>query len=126
MVEKPKTADTAAAPAISEAERMARIRELLVGPSIADQSARVDQSVGRLDQTLADQAQAIATLKGRLDDLQARQRAETERLDLRLLGVVEALLADEQGLRARLAGSDLLKHHTRQLTDKNAELDKSG
>lgn len=126
MVEKPKTADTAAVPAISEAERMARIRELLVGPSIADESARVDQSVVRLDQTIADQAQAIATLKGRLDDLQARQRAETERLDLRLLGVVEALLADEQGLRARLAGSDLLKHHTRQLTDKNAELDNSG
>jgi hypothetical protein len=92
---------------MSEAERMLRIRDLLVGP----ESAKRDESVARIDQTLADQSALIATLTARVSDLEQVQRAETARLDLRLLGMVESLLTDEQGLRARLAKSDPLRSY---------------
>lgn len=88
---------------------MSRIRDLLVGPVIADEQARHDQSVGRLDQALADQSETIAALKARIGELEQAQCAEIERLDLRLLGMMEALLVDQQSLRARLAENEQLK-----------------
>lgn len=90
---------------MSEAERMLRIRDLLVGP----ESAKRDESVSRLDQALADQSALITALTARISDLERVQRAETARLDLRLLGIVESLLTDEQGLRSRVAKNDQLK-----------------
>lgn len=120
MAEQTETNKVETAEGISEAERMARIRELLVGPVIADESARVDQSVGRLDQTIADQAAALAQLQERLDRLESSQRETTERLDLRLLGMVEALLTDEQGLRARLAESEAVRSYLRAADEQRA------
>ncbi|MGI9436422.1 MAG: hypothetical protein ACR2Q4_16610 [Geminicoccaceae bacterium] len=111
---------------MSEADRMARIRDLLVGPVIADESARRDQSIGRLDQTIAEHAEKLATLRSRLDDLQQVQRAETDRFNLRLLGIVEALLADENELRKRLAQSEVLKHHLHEVNGRAEEPAKSG
>ncbi len=106
MTDTPGTAES-----LSEAERMSRIRDLLVGPVIADETARRDESVSRLDKALADQSETISALQARISDLEAEQRTETERLDLRLLGIVEALLTDEEALRKRLAKSDQLKSY---------------
>ncbi len=103
---------------LSEAERMSRIRDLLVGPVIADEQARHDQSVGRLDQALTDQAQAIAALQTRIGELEQAQLAEIERLDLRLLGMMEALLVDQQSLRARLAENEHLKPYLGEAADR--------
>ncbi|MDH3659803.1 MAG: hypothetical protein OEU92_07210 [Alphaproteobacteria bacterium] len=90
---------------ISEAERMAKIRELLVGPIIADESARVDQSVGQLAKQ---QEAAIAALQARIQELEDSQRIGMKRLQTRLLGIVEALLVDEEELRSRLRKSEAL------------------
>lgn len=109
MSDPSKKANSEATETLSEAERMARIRDLLVGPVIADEQVRRDQSIGRLDQSIADQSQTIAALTARISDLEQAHRLETERLDLRLLGMVEALITDEKGLRDRLAKSDQLK-----------------
>lgn len=126
MSEAAKTTSSETTHNLSEAERMARIRDLLVGPVIADETARRDQSVGRLDQALADQSSVITTLKARIDDLEQRQRAETERLDLRLLAMVESLLVDEEGLRRRLAKSDPLKSYLGEVALRAKEPAKSG
>lgn len=125
MTEQTKMDEGKRAEGISEAERMARIRELLVGPVIADESARVDQSVGRLDQTIADQAAALARLQEQLDRLESSQRETTERLHLRLLGMVEALLTDEQGLRARLVESEAVRSYLRDADEKRALSDQA-
>jgi hypothetical protein len=131
MNEKAKNPEEALAPAMSEAERMSRIRDLLMGPVIADQSAKVEQSVERLNTAITDQAtnqaKLVAELTARLeaeqraavDKLQSEQRqaaerletaqqASTERLQLRLLGLVDALMCDEADLRARINGNKLL------------------
>jgi molecular chaperone GrpE (heat shock protein) len=134
MNEKAKNPEEALAPAMSEAERMSRIRDLLMGPVIADQSAKVEQSVERLNTAITDQAtnqaKLVAELTARLERLEAEQRAavdklqseqrqaaerletaqqaSTERLQLRLLGLVDALLCDEADLRARINGNKLL------------------
>lgn len=126
MSETAKTTSSETAQNLSEAERMARIRDLLVGPVIADETARRDQSVGRLDQALADQSSVITTLKARIDDLEQRQRVETERLDLRLLAMVESLLVDEEGLRRRLAKSDPLKSYLGEVALRAKEPAKPG
>lgn len=111
MTESTTTTSSEASLNLSEAERMARIRDLLVGPVIADETAKHEETVGRLDQTLADQSALIMALNARVDELEQAQRVETERLDLRLLGMVEALLADEQGLRHRLSKSEPLQSY---------------
>ncbi len=105
---EPKT-ETRAIEDLSEAERMSRIRDLLVGPVIADEQARHEQSVSRLDQDLAAQAQTIAALTARISELEQSHRLEAERSNLRLLGMMEALLADERDLRARLVKCDPLR-----------------
>lgn len=109
MTETTKTNASETTQNLSEAERMSRIRDLLVGPVIADETARRDQSVSRLDHAIAGQSESIAALKARIGDLERAHRAETERLNLRLLGLVETLLTDEQTLRSRLSKSDHLK-----------------
>jgi len=106
MTNVPDTAE-----GLSEAERMSRIRDLLVGPVIADETARRDESVSRLDRVLTEQSATISALQAQINELEAVRRAETERLDLRLLGILEALLTDEEGLRRRLAKSDQLKSY---------------
>lgn len=111
---------------ISEAERMSRIRDLLVGPVIADETARRDQSVSRLDQALADHSQTLSALQARINELEAAQERETRRQDLRLLGIVESLLTDEQGLRNRLAKNDQLKSYLDQVVSRPRGPEKSG
>ena len=111
MTETSKTNASNVADHLSEAERMSRIRDLLVGPVIADETARRDESVGRLDRLIADQSEKISALQKRISELEAVQRAETERLDLRLLGIIESLITDEQKLRSRLAKSDQLRSY---------------
>lgn len=101
---------------LSEAERMSRIRDLLVGPVIADEQARRDESVTRIDQSLSDQSQSIETLTARLGELEKAHCLETERLNFRLLGLLEALLIDEKVLRARLEGLEQLKPHASALS----------
>ena len=96
---------TAQAADLSESERMAKIRELLVGPVIADESARVDQSVDRLHVLVNEQRETITTLEGRIRDLEESHRIGMERLRLRFQGMVEALMASEDDLRARVAES---------------------
>lgn len=108
-MDEKKTSDASKMPGISEADRMAKIRDLLLGPVIADESARVDRSVGRLDDLAKEQRGAIADLKRRLDEFEQQQRAEVERLEVRILGLVEALLADENEIRARLRQHDTLR-----------------
>ena len=111
MSDPSKKTNAEAPETLSEAERMSQIRDLLVGPVIADEQVRRDQSINRLDQTIADQAETIDALRVRINDLEQAHRLQTERLDLRLLGMVEALITDEQGLRNRLAKNDQLKAH---------------
>lgn len=93
---------------ISEAERMAKIRELLVGPVIADESARVDEAVRQLNDLVRDQQEAISKLQARIGELEDRQRADNKRLKLRLLGIVETLLASEDDVDTRVTGHHLL------------------
>ncbi len=126
MVETSKSDTTDSTQNLSEAERMLRIRDLLVGPVIADESARRDQSVSRLDQALADQSALITALTARVHDLEQVQRAETARLDLRLLGIVESLLTDEQGLRSRVAKNDRLKAYLGHASERAKGSEKSG
>ncbi|NJO36261.1 MAG: hypothetical protein HC871_00030 [Rhizobiales bacterium] len=103
MNDKNETGGIMTTAGISESERMAKIRELLVGPVIADESARVDQSFDRLNQLLRDQRETISALQTRLQQLEENQQTDMQRLQVRLLGIVEALLADEEELRSRLA-----------------------
>jgi len=100
--------DTSPNPELSESERMAKIRELLVGPVIADESARVDQSVDRLNELVNEQRETILILEGRIRELEESQRLGMERHRLRLFGMVEALLASEDDVRARLAKNETL------------------
>ena len=94
---------------ISEAERMAKIRELLVGPVIADESARVDQSVAGLKELVEEQHQIINTLQSRIRDLEGSQRADRKRARLELLGIAEALLADEEDIRSRIMQNEIFR-----------------
>jgi hypothetical protein len=122
MVETSKPNNTETTQNLSEAERMLRIRDLLVGP----ESAKRDESVGQINQSLADQSALIAALTARVGDLEREQRAETARLDLRLLGIVESLLTDEPGLRMRLAKSDRLRAYLGELGSTVKGPEKSG
>lgn len=108
MIDDEKTSDAAQMAGFGEAERMAKIRELLVGPALADESARVDQSVSRLSELAKVQNETIAALQTRIQELEQTQRIGMDQLRLRLLGLVETLLADEEDLRARLAQNDML------------------
>ena len=108
MIDQEKT-NSAPGTGISEAQRMAKIRELLVGPVIADESARVDQSFGRLDELVRQQQQTITALQARIQELEERHHAGMKRLQVRLLGMVETLLADEDDLRSRLMQSETLQ-----------------
>ena len=101
--------DDAPASDISEAERMAKIRELLVSPVVADEAARTEQSISRLEETTSAQRETIASLQHRLDDLEQKQQADVEKLRTRLFGLVEVMLADDEELRARLMQSDVLR-----------------
>ena len=94
---------------ISEAERMAKIRELLVGPVIADESARVDQSFAGLKGLVEEQQHTIAALETRIRELEDSQRAERQRVRLGLLGIAESLLADEEEVHSRVKRSDALR-----------------
>lgn len=87
---------------------MAKIRELLLGPVIADESARVDESVDRLNELVREQQEAITALHAKIRELEDRQRAGMERFRVRLLGMVEAVLADEDDVRSRLKKNDAL------------------
>lgn len=107
MIDQKKTSSPAPSAGISEAERMAKIRELLMGPVIADESARVDQSVGRLNDLAKTQQDAINALQARIQELEDRQRVGMKRVQMRLLGMVEALLADEEDVRARLSKNEI-------------------
>lgn len=94
---------------MSEAERMARIRELLVGPVIADESARVDQSFDQLKELVEEQHQTIIALQSRFRELEDTHRADVKRLRLSLLGMVETLLANEEDVRSRVMKNDTLR-----------------
>ena len=126
MAETSKTNASDVSEHLSEAERMSRIRDLLVGPVIADETARRDESVSRLDRTIAEQSESIKALQTRISELEASQRAETERLDLRLLGIVESLLTDEQGIRNRIARSDQLRSYLERVSSLSNGQEKSG
>ena len=93
---------------ISEAERMEKIRDLLMGPVIADESARVDKSVSRLDELAKAQKDSIIALQARVEELEERQRVGMKQIRTRLLGMVEALLADEEDVRSRLSKNETL------------------
>lgn len=93
---------------ISEAERMAKIRELLVGPVIADESARVDEAVSQINDLLREQQETISQLKVRIGELEERQSVNNKQLRLRLLGVVETLLASEGDVGKRLSENQML------------------
>lgn len=108
MNDQSETSGTMATVSISESERMAKIRELLVGPVIADESARVDQSFDRLNQLLREQADTISALQAKLQQLEETRQTDMNRLRVRFLGLVEALLADEEELRSRLARNSSL------------------
>lgn len=125
MAETPKTKTSEVTESLSEAERMARIRDLLVGPVIADETVKRDESFARLDRVLAEQASMLSALRARMDSLEQAHRAETEGLQLRLLGVVEALLADESTLQARLERSEGLRSRLDALTSRPSAADKS-
>ena len=88
---------------------MTKIRELLVGPVIADESARVDQSVARLKELIEEQHQTIVALEARLGELESDQRADIKRVRLGLLGIAETLLADEGDVRSRVMKNDALR-----------------
>lgn len=79
---------------ISEAERMARIRELLIGPVVADEAARTAQSISTLDEAAKSQSETIASLQERIETLEKQRRVDIDQLRIRLLSLVEALLAD--------------------------------
>ena len=108
MIDQKKTSDAPSATGFSEAESMAKIRELLVGPAIADESARVESSFVRLDELAKEQQEAISTLQAKVRELEENQRVGLKRMRMRLLGVVEALTADEDELRARLTQHEAL------------------
>ena len=108
MTEENKASGAALNVDISESERMAKIRELLVGPVIADESARVDQSVDRLNEIVKEQRERITTLEADLRDLKDSQRNDMARLRVRLFGMMEALLADEDDVRARVEQNQAL------------------
>lgn len=108
MIDQKKTSSPATAENFSEAERMAKIRELLVGPAIADESARVDETVARLNDLVRDQQETIVTLQARIRDLEDDQRVDMASLRVRLLGIVETLLAEEEEVRSRLMRSETL------------------
>lgn len=108
MTEQKETNENSPAASISEAERMAKIRELLMGPVIADESARVDESVGQLNHLLKEQQDLISALQARVRDLEESQRVGMRRLRLRLMGMVEALLASEDDVRLRLSKNEVL------------------
>lgn len=93
---------------ISEAERMAKIRELLVGPVIADESARVDESVKNLSDLLTEQQKTISALQTRIQELENTQRAGAKQLRARILGIAESLLTSDKDLNARLASNPML------------------
>jgi uncharacterized coiled-coil protein SlyX len=93
---------------ISEAERMAKIRELLVGPVIADESARVDEAVSELNDLVRAQQEVISKLQVRIGELEELQRLNNKQLRLRMLGIVETLLADEADVSERLSGNQML------------------
>ena len=108
MTESKKTSNVAPNAEISESERMAKIRELLVGPVIADESARVDQSVERLHEIVNEQRDLISTLEARLQGLEEKEQNDMARLRVRLFGMMEALLADEDDVRARIQQNQTL------------------
>ena len=120
--ETPKSNSAENPEMMSEAERMLRIRDLLVGP----ESAKRDESVNKLNSALADQGALIEALTARVRDLEQEQRAETARLDLRLLGIVESLLTDEQGLRSRVAKNDRLRSYLSDLNDRAKGPERAG
>lgn len=91
---------------ISEAERMARVRELLVGPAIADQSVVINQAIDSLSERIREQQETIATLRSRIQELEDSHRINTSKLQTRLLGVAEALLANDEDLRPRLTNNE--------------------
>lgn len=108
MTEQKKPSEARPNAEISESERMAKIRELLVGPIIADESARVDQSVERLHEIVNEQRNLITTLEARLRDLEEKERNDMAQLRVRLFGMMEALLADEGDVRARIQQNQTL------------------
>lgn len=114
MTDPKTTSDSASTAGLSESERMAKIRELLVGPALADETARVDQSFDRMNRLVQEQQELIATLRAQLNRLEDRQKSDMQRMQIRLLGMIEALMANEDDLRSRLAQDDLL---TRKLDD---------
>lgn len=102
MTDQEEPIEDAPATGISEAERMEKIRDLLMGPVIANESARVDGAVSRLNELLKEQQELITALQARVGQLEDRQREGTRKLRLRLFGLAEALLADEEEVRARV------------------------
>lgn len=108
MSDQRKTDDAAPASSFSEAERMAKIRELLVGPAIADQSERIGKSVEGLSESAREQQETIDALLARVQALEESQRAGMREQRMRLLGMMEALLADDEELRARLMRNEVL------------------
>lgn len=108
MIDDEKSSDATQGADSGDAERMDKIRELLVGPALADEAARIDQSVSRLNELAKIQDETIVALEAKIRELERTQRLGMEQLRLRLLGVVETLLADEEDLRARLARNDML------------------
>lgn len=108
MNDQSKADDTSPTVGISEAERMAKVRELLVGPAIADQSVVVNQLIDGLNVQVREQQETIAFLKSRIQELEDSQRIGIRRLQTRLLGAVEALLADDDDLLPRLSKNKFL------------------
>ncbi|MGI9510841.1 MAG: hypothetical protein ACR2QJ_15985 [Geminicoccaceae bacterium] len=108
IIDQKHTSQSAPSAGISEAERMAKIRELLVGPVIADESARVDQSVARLDKLAKAQHETIIALQARIQEMEDRERINSKQVRMRLLGMVEALLADDDEVRSRLMKNETL------------------
>ncbi len=94
---------------ISEAERMAKIRELLVGPVLADESARVDESFAGLKELVEKQSRLITNLESRILELEDGRRADRERVRLGLFGIAESLLADEEEMHSRIIRNDVLR-----------------
>lgn len=108
LIDQKQASHPAPSAGISEAERMEKIRELLMGPVIADESARVDRSVSRLDELAKAQKESIIALQARVQELEERQRVGMKQMRMRMLGMVEALLADEEDVRARLLKNETL------------------
>jgi hypothetical protein len=108
MTVQKETSKGSPAISISEAERMAKIRELLVGPVIADESARVDEAVSQLNDLVRVQQETISKLQIQLGELEDRQKANNKQLRLRLMGIVETLLASEDDVSARVMGNQIL------------------